>query len=49
MNNLIKVGVAASLAMGSIAAHASIAIPTTSGNPGDAVLFADVFNGLYEG
>jgi len=45
MNNLIKVGVAASLAMGSIAAHASIAIPTTSGNPGDAVLFADVFNG----
>lgn len=45
MNNLIKMGVAASLAMGSLAAHANIAIPTTSGNPGDAVLFADVFNG----
>jgi len=45
MNNLIKLGVAGSLALGSLAAQASITVPTTSGNPGNAVLFADIFNG----
>jgi len=44
MNNLIKLGVAGSLALGSLAAQASIAVPSSS-TPGDAVLFADIFNG----
>jgi hypothetical protein len=45
MKNLMKLGVAGGLAFGAVAAHASIVIPTSSGNTGDVVLFADVFNG----
>jgi hypothetical protein len=45
MNNLTKLGIAGSLALGSVGAHASITVPTSSGNPGDVVLFADIFNG----
>ena len=46
MNSLIKIGVAGALALGgSVAAHASIVVPTSSGSTGDLVLFADVFNG----
>jgi hypothetical protein len=44
MNNLIKLSVAGSLALGSLAAHAGIVVPTSS-VPGDAILFADIFNG----
>jgi hypothetical protein len=44
MNTLIKLGVAGSLALGSLAAQASIVVPSSS-TPGDLVLFADIFNG----
>jgi hypothetical protein len=46
MKNLTKLGIAGSLALGSVAAHASIAVPTsTNGYLGNVVLFADIFNG----
>ncbi|HVP32948.1 MAG TPA: VPLPA-CTERM sorting domain-containing protein [Steroidobacteraceae bacterium] len=46
MKNLVKLGVAGALALsGSMAAHASIATATSTANPGDAILFADVFSG----
>jgi hypothetical protein len=45
MNNLIKLGVAGGLALGSLAANASISVGSTSGTYGDAVLFADIYNG----
>jgi hypothetical protein len=41
---LIKLGVAGSLALGSLAAQASIVVPSSS-TPGDLVLFAEIFNG----
>lgn len=44
MNTLIKLGVAGGLALGSLAAQASIVVPSSS-VPGDLVLFADIFNG----
>jgi hypothetical protein len=46
MKNLVKLGVAGALALGgSMTAHASITVPTSSGTTGDLVLWADVFNG----
>jgi hypothetical protein len=46
MKNLVKLGVAGALALGgSMAAHATITVPTSSGTTGDVVLWADVFNG----
>jgi hypothetical protein len=46
MNNLSKLGIAGSLALGSVAAHAAIAVPTsTNGYLGNVILFADIFNG----
>jgi hypothetical protein len=44
MNTLTKLSIAGSLALGSIAAHASINGPVSSQKLGNAVLFADVFN-----
>jgi hypothetical protein len=44
MNKLIKLGVAGGLALGSLAAQASITVPSSS-TPGDMLLFADIFNG----
>jgi hypothetical protein len=44
MKNLIKLGVAGVLALsGTMAAHAAVVVPTSS-NPGNVLLFADVFN-----
>jgi hypothetical protein len=46
MKHLVQLSIAGSLALGSVAAHASIALPTsTQGNLADVVLFADIFNG----
>jgi hypothetical protein len=46
MKNLVKFGIAGALALsGTMAAHASIVVPSSSGTTGDLVLFADVFNG----
>ena len=45
MKNLVKAGVGAALALGAVAAHASITVPTSSNTADTAVLFADVFNG----
>jgi hypothetical protein len=49
MNNLVKIGAkigaVSSLALAGVAAHATITLPTSSGNPGHVVLFADIFNG----
>jgi hypothetical protein len=45
MKNLVKAGVGAALALGAVAAHASITVPTSSSTTDTAVLFADVFNG----
>jgi hypothetical protein len=46
MKNLVKLGVAGSLALGAaVTAHASIVVPSSSGSTGDVILFADVFNG----
>src|ERR1039458_5553582 len=42
MNTTMKLGVAGALALGAIAAHASIAQP--SSGAGDAILFANVVN-----
>jgi hypothetical protein len=44
MNNLIKFSVAAALATGSVAANAQITVGGSSSD-GDAILFADIFNG----
>jgi hypothetical protein len=45
MKNLVKLGVAGALALGgSMAAHATITVPTSSGTTGDVILWADVFN-----
>ncbi len=45
MNNLVKLGVAGALALGgSMAAHATITVPTSSGTTGDVLLWADVFS-----
>lgn len=44
MNNLVKLGIAGGLALGSLAAQAGITVGTSS-TPGNAVLFADIFNG----
>jgi hypothetical protein len=44
MKNLIKLGVAGALALsGTMAAHAAVVVPSSS-NPGNVLLFADVFN-----
>lgn len=46
MKRLVKLGVAGALALGgSMAAHATVPVPTSSGNTGDVILWADVFNG----
>lgn len=45
MNNLVKAGVGAALAFGAVAAHASIVVGSSSGALGNAILFADVFQG----
>jgi len=51
VKNLFKFGVAGALALGgSMAAQAAITVPnpggsTFTGNPGDLILFADIFNG----
>lgn len=46
MKNLVKLSVAGALALGgSMAAHATVPVPTSSGALGDVVLWADVFNG----
>jgi hypothetical protein len=42
MNKLISVGAAGALALGAVAAHASIALP--AGGSSDAILFAEVVN-----
>ncbi|MGA2776374.1 MAG: VPLPA-CTERM sorting domain-containing protein [Steroidobacteraceae bacterium] len=44
MNNLVKLGIAGGLALGSLAAQAGITVGTSS-TPGNAILFADIFNG----
>jgi hypothetical protein len=44
MNNLVKAGVGAALALGAVAAHATIT-PGSSSATGNAILFVDVFNG----
>jgi hypothetical protein len=45
MKHLVQLSIAGSLALGSVAAHASITVPTsTNGNLGNVVLFADIFN-----
>jgi hypothetical protein len=45
MNSLIKISALGTLALGSVGAHAAIAVPTSSNKPGDVLLFADIFNG----
>jgi hypothetical protein len=45
MNSLIKISAVGSLALGGVAAHAAIVVPTSSNKPGDVLLFADIFNG----
>jgi hypothetical protein len=46
MKSLVKLGVAGALALGgSMAAHATIPVPSSSGTLADVVLWADVFNG----
>ncbi|HUO20245.1 MAG TPA: hypothetical protein VMU44_10770 [Steroidobacteraceae bacterium] len=45
MKNLVKAGVGAALALGAVAAHASITVPTSSNTADTAVLFVDVFTG----
>jgi hypothetical protein len=42
MNTTIKLGVAGALAFGAVAAHASIASPSSGSS--DAILFAEVIN-----
>lgn len=42
MNTMIKLSVASALAFGAVAAHASIAVPSTGAS--DAILFAEVVN-----
>lgn len=46
MKNLIKAGVTTAMALGAVAAHASLVVGTTSGGTGqgDAILFATVYN-----
>lgn len=44
MKNLVKAGVGAALALGAVAAHATIT-PGSSSATGNAILFVDVFNG----
>lgn len=43
MNTTIKLSIASALAFGAVAAHASIAVPSTGTS--DAILFAEVLNG----
>jgi len=43
MNTMIKLSVASALAFGAVAAHASIALPSSGSS--DAILFAEVLNG----
>jgi hypothetical protein len=45
MNSLIKISAVGSLALGGVAAHAAIVVPTSSNKPGDVLLFADIFTG----
>jgi hypothetical protein len=47
MNTTIKLGVAGALAFGAIAAHASIAVPSSGSS--DAILFAEVLNAAGTG
>jgi len=45
MKNLIKVGVAGSLALAGVAAHASITVPNSTSVSGDVLLYAAIYNG----
>jgi hypothetical protein len=42
MNNFVKLGFLGSLALGGVAAHASITVPQSTGSPGDVLLYADI-------
>ena len=45
MNNFVKLGFLGSLALGGVAAHASITVPQSTGSPGDVLLYADIVAG----
>jgi hypothetical protein len=45
MNSLIKISAVGTLALGGVAAHAAIVVPSSSNKPGDVLLFADIFTG----